>query len=581
MRYFVYFLFLLSASAQLRWDAVPQSKYSDFLVGSKIEDYSFQASAGTTSLIDSKRLTVLMPYDMDCPIAKKLVPEILRLEKSFLKGGVRFLYLKINKFDNENEVAESFKGRGFLGQLCLDEKYQLKVDLKLRTSCEVLLIDSAATLIYRGAINDQYGIGFTRDKAKKHYLKQAIEMSLKHQLPEVRLTSAPGCLLDYEKSKSTKSTGSLTFHKDVSRILQSHCENCHRKDGVAPFELISYEQVKDRRKMIKYVVKKKLMPPWFAEAGGPWLNDCGLSESDKNTLLKWIDDDCPEGDETDAPIALKWESKWLMQSPDLVIKVPQKISIPAEGRIPYKNVYVRIPLKENKWVGALEIRSKQSQVLHHVLIMDDKSGSTKLNKRKFGGGTRGFFAGLVPGQSYTEYPPETGKILRGGSWLKFQLHYTPNGKAVMDEISLAIKFLDEPPKKQIRTVSAFNARFVIPPRTKNYVVKSKFKFPVKATVLAFSPHTHLRGKSFKYELLLPNGKKQMVLDVPNYDFNWQIRYILKTPLKVPAGSQMLCTATYDNSAENPANPNPNVSVRFGDQTEDEMMIGYFEGFLGH
>ncbi|MCM8533893.1 MAG: hypothetical protein NE330_22210 [Lentisphaeraceae bacterium] len=581
MRYFVYFLFLLSASAQLRWDAVPQSEFSKFLVGNKIENYSFLNSSKSVSLVDSEALTVLMPYDMDCPIAKKLVPEILRLEKSFQKEGVRFLYLKVNDLDDQKLLTESFKSRGFSGQLCVDDKNQFKIDLKLRTSCEVLLIDSAGTLIYRGAINDQYGIGFTRDKPKKHYLKQAIEMSLKSQLPHTRLTSAPGCLLDYEKPKTTESKGSLTFHKDISRILQSHCESCHRKDGVAPFELISYEQVKDRRKMIKYVVKNKLMPPWFAEKGGPWLNDCGLSETDRTKLLSWISDNCQEGEESDAPLPLKWESKWLLQNPDFVIKVPQKISIPAEGRIPYKNVYVKIPFKENKWVGALEIRSKQSQVLHHVLIMDDKSGSTKLNKRKFGGGTRGFFAGLVPGQSFTQYPPETGKVLRGGSWLKFQLHYTPNGKAVMDEISLAIKFLDEPPKKQILTVSAFNARFVIPPRTKNYVVKSKFKFPVKATVLAFSPHTHLRGKSFKYELLLPNGKRQVVLDVPNYDFNWQIRYILKTPLKVPAGSQMLCTATYDNSADNPANPNPNVSVRFGDQTEDEMMIGYFEGFLGH
>ena len=153
--------------------------------------------------------------------------------------------------------------------------------------------------------------------------------------------------------------------------------------------------------------------------------------------------------------------------------------------------------------------------------------------------------------------------------------------SVEDNISLALKFHDKKPAKKILTVSAFNARFVIPPHNPNYTIKAEYRFHVNATVLAFSPHTHLRGKAFKYELQYPDGKKKTVLDVPNYDFNWQLRYILKEPLKVPRGSKMLCTAVYDNSAKNPTNPNPNARVRFGDQTEDEMMIGYFEGFIGY
>ena len=575
----VLLLFLtFSLSAQNRWEVSPQKAYEKFLVGAKIDNLQL---SNNTKIIDNKhKLILILAFDSDCPMSRKLAPEVKRIEEEFMSKSVRFIHLSVSSFDQRRKVLSAYKSRGFQGELVFDDNKKVQSYFKMRTTCEVILIDSSGTVIFRGAINDQYGIGFTRETAKNHYLKDALTTSLKQQIPKVRLTSVPGCILESENLPLNLKS-EVTFHNQISRIMQNRCQSCHRKDGVGPFELVSYNQVKGRSKMIKYVIEKKIMPPWFAEGGGPWQNDCSLSSKEERDILSWVKNKCPEGDEKDAPIPLKWDSKWQLDTPDLIINIPQNIKVPAEGKVPYINVFVQIPLKKDRWVSSMEIRSEQSQVLHHVLIMDDPTGSKKLNKRVFRGGTQGFFGALVPGQSLTEYPEGTGKALRAGSWLKFQLHYTPNGKAVEDKISLAVKFLDSPPEKMIRTVSASNARFSIPPNHPNFKIEAQYRFPVNATVLAFSPHTHLRGKSFKYELEYPDGRKKTVLDVPNYDFNWQLRYILQTPLKVPRGSKMICTAIYDNSSDNPANPDPNARVRYGDQTEDEMMIGYFEGYIGY
>ena len=577
MKYFLLLCLSLSLSAQVRWDATSQATHDNYLINRLVPNLSLAIK--NEKLIHPKSITVLAAFDSDCPLSKKIAPSFRRLQLKYKDESVRFIHLSVNAADSLEKVKETFRERAFVGELCFDESKKVASALKLRTTCEVLLIDSKGTLIYRGAVNDQYGIGFSRNEAKNHFLDKAISASLKNAFPQVRMTSAPGCLLEHSKVAPLKQ--SISFHNQVSRILQKRCQECHRDGGSGPFKLISYADVSERKKMIKYVVQKKLMPPWFAEKGGPWLNDCSLSKIEEENILEWIANNCPEGNKLEAPLPLKWSSKWKLKNPDYVLTLPQPIKVSAEGQMPYVNVYVQVALDKDQWISAMEIRSEQSQVLHHVLIMDDPTGSKRLNKKAFGGGVQGFLGGLVPGQSLTEYPVGMGKRLKAGSWLKFQLHYTPNGKAVEDTISLALKFLDKEPTRQMRTVSAFNARFVIPPHEAHHVVKAQYRFPVDATVLTFAPHTHLRGKSFKYELILPDGTKKTVLDIPHYDFNWQLRYMLKEPLKVPRGARMVCTAVYDNSANNPANPNPNQKVRFGDQTDDEMMIGYFEGYIGH
>ncbi|MCM8541919.1 MAG: hypothetical protein NE328_16740 [Lentisphaeraceae bacterium] len=472
------------------------------------------------------------------------------------------------------KVKETYTKRQYKGQILIDSKEQsVARQLGIKTTCEVFLIDGAGTLIYRGAIDDQYGIGFVKKAPENNYLADAIDSLLKKEIPKVRLTTAPGCLVEFEKNQTAKSE--ITFHKDISRVLQAHCQRCHRDGGVGPFNLITYGEVKERRKMLKYVVSKKLMPPWFAHGGGPWVDNYDLSEPERAMILEWIAGGTPEGNKKDTPEAMSWPKEWLLSNPDLVVPLDNKISVKAEGFMKYINVNVKVPTREDKWISAVEIRTTNSEVLHHALVFHLGSDKSKFRTADTSG-VRGFFAGYVPGNQLNVYPEGSGKKLEAGTYLRFQLHYTPNGTAVKDQVSIAFKFHDKKPENVLETKSAFNNRFLIPPGDGNYEVKARHKFLQDGYLVGFSPHAHLRGKAFKYELVAADGSKKTLVDIPRYDFNWQITYQYQQPLSVKAGSYLEVTAHFDNSADNPANPNPKKAVRFGDQTEDEMMIGYFE-----
>ena len=557
-----------------RWAVEPQVNYFENLIDRKINKLQLKNIDGKMSSLyeASSKGTLLFIFDVDCPMSLKLAPKIKRLEEEF--NNITFKHLAISKQVENSDLLKTYKERGFKGELLIDSKEGTAAStLKVKTTCEVFLIDPRGTLIYRGAIDDQYGIGFVKEKPTKHYLKNAVQSYLKDEQPKLRLTSAPGCLVEHKEQAVVDQK--ITFHKDISRLLQSHCQRCHHKGGVGPFELVSYEEVKERRKMLKYVISKKLMPPWFASGGGPWRDNYNLNDAERKIILDWIAGGAPEGDKADAPLPRKFPKKWLMQEPDLVVPLDQKIAVKAEGFMRYQNVNVRVPTKEDKWVSAVEIRTTNPQVLHHALVFHLGADKSKFRFADTSG-VRGFFAGYVPGNQISLYPEGSGKKLEAGTYLRFQLHYTPNGTAVQDQISIAFKFHDKKPANVIETKSAFNNRFLIPPRTDNYKVAARHKFLQGGYLVGFSPHAHLRGKSFKYDLVTPDGKKETLVDIPRYDFNWQITYQYQKPRKIKAGSVLEVTALYDNSENNPANPNPNARVRFGDQTNDEMMIGYFE-----
>lgn len=264
----------------------------------------------------------------------------------------------------------------------------------------------------------------------------------------------------------------------------------------------------------------------------------------------------------------------MIGKPDVVKQIPEPISIKATGRMPYKHVRVKTDFKEDRWVQAVEIQPTSPAVVHHVLVfIQDGSARGSVDERS------GFFAAYVPGNSYQIYPEGLAKRLPAGASLVFQLHYTPNGKATTDQTRLAIKFADEQPKHMIRNIGVANHRISIPPGADNHPEQASLRVPSDVKLLAFMPHMHLRGKAVRYDLVLPNGERQSLLDIPRYDFNWQLEYRLADPLEVPQGSNLEVYAWYDNSKNNPANPDPTTTVRWGPQTEDEMLIGYVEYYI--
>ncbi|MFM7131561.1 MAG: EF-hand domain-containing protein, partial [bacterium] len=463
-----------------------------------------------------------------------------------------------------------------------DKDEKLAAALGARSTTEVLLFDKALTLRYRGAVDDQFAVGTALEKPRHNYLTDAVAALLTDQEITVAVTDPSGCSLDFEKAGTDQTT--VTYHNQISRMIQKNCVECHRDGGLGPFSLESFDDIKAHRGMIRKEVTRGQMPPWFAapatyESHPGWLNDRRMAESEKTALLGWLAGDMPAGDPAEAPLPRKFpDTGWQLGTPDLVLKLPAPIQIPAQGKMPYQHRTIDTKLTEDTWVQAVELRPTDRTVVHHVLVFiappetrgDGDAGNDDVQER------RGFFAGYVPGTSAMIFPEGYGKRVPKGSRLRFQIHYTPNGKATSDQFEFAMTFCKTPPKHEIKVIGVANPGLNIPAGAANHVELARQKVPTDVDILAFMPHMHVRGKAFKYEVLFPDGRRETVLDVPRYDFNWQLRYKLAKPVPVPAGSTIIATAAYDNSEANRANPDPTKNVQWGQQTDEEMMLGYVE-----
>jgi mono/diheme cytochrome c family protein len=383
--------------------------------------------------------------------------------------------------------------------------------------------------------------------------------------------SGPGTL----QQSAAAGNGGITFHNQVSRILQENCQACHRAEGGAPFALVEYGEVFAMRNMIRNAVEAGRMPPWFADpAVGHFSNDASLDAAEKQVLLSWINAGAPEGDPRMAPVAKTWPKGWNIGEPSLVLQIPEAIRIPGDRRLPYQNVEVRTTFTEDKWVQAMQIKPTVPAVVHHVLVFIDEPPAPGERARQQNA-LEGFYAAYGPGGFGIVYPDGMAKRLKAGSTLRFQLHYEPNGQDVVDQTELGFVFADAPPARVIETRAAANARFVIPAGHPNYEVSAEYRFTQSGELLGLVPHMHIRGKAFRYDLIHADGREEVLMNVPSYNFHWQLEYLLETPVKIEPGMRIRATGWFDNSAENPHNPDHTKDVPFGPQTDDEMMIGYF------
>ena len=372
-----------------------------------------------------------------------------------------------------------------------------------------------------------------------------------------------------------------TYARDVAPILQRRCQMCHRPGQVGPFPLLSFEDARGRAKMIAQVVERAAMPPWNADErfDGVFVNQRTLSTTEKQTLASWVAAGMPRGNPAEEPAPRQWPAEWSIGKPDAVfapdtdLKTQQKLpadgfAVPREGVVEYQYFTVKTDFPEDRWVKAFEIHPGSPDVVHHVLVtlqsangfLDDKS----------------FLATYVPGDTPSIYPEGYAKRLPKGATLLFQVHYTPNGVEQKDQSELGLIFAKEPPKEIADTVGILAMNLRIPPGAESYKSSRSFTVPVNATVYSYSPHMHVRGKAFRISATYPDGKQEILLSVPKYDFNWQTRYMLKEPKKVPAGTKILIEAWYDNSSKNPHNPDPTKLVTWGEQTFEEMMIGFID-----
>lgn len=373
----------------------------------------------------------------------------------------------------------------------------------------------------------------------------------------------------------------MTYHRDVARILQQNCVRCHRDGGIAPFALDDLEEVRDRARVIKRVVSEGTMPPWFAaldpgSGSNPWANDCSLSHRDETDLLAWIDSkDRSLGNPADAPLPPAYPEEWSIGAPDLIVPLSRAYDIPATGFMPYQFNVVQTDLTEDRWVSAFEILPSERDVVHHVIVQVHEKDEPV---RNVGEGTGGYWALYVPGNGAHSYPEGFARRIPAGAKISFQIHYTPSGTARQERLRLGLVFSEVPPKYEVKTVGIANTKISIPPGAERHVETKSQILDFDMPLTSFMPHMHVRGSAFTYEVTYPDGKSETLLDIPRYDFNWQLRYDYKTPKLIPRGSSFKITAVYNNSAGNQANPDPTKQVKWGPQTVDEMMLGYLEYF---
>jgi len=524
------------------------------------------------------KATVIAFSSVTCPLCQKLEPTLAALEDAYSKRGVKFIFVNPASTESAGEMKQLVRRLQLDGPYIHDPKGLWTKALGAKSTTESFVLDNAGRLVYRGAIDDQYAIGAALPKPKNRYLADALDAILAGKPVKVTSTSAPGCVLN---EPAEERVAAPTYHGKIQHIIQRSCMPCHRAGGVAPFTLDSYEAVKSRSKMLQFVVKEGIMPPWFAKQGGPWRNDMSLSDADKASLHAWVEAGMPKGESRESPTPLKYESGWTIGKPDAIFQLPEPVKIKPSGVMPYVSINVPTNFTEDKWVNRIEVMPGNRRAVHHVLVF--VRSAERANQSRFQQITDsetldelgGFFGIYVPGNSALNYPKGLAKRIPKGAVLRFQIHYTPYGQETTDQTKIGFVFANEPPTSEVHTASVVNLIFSIPPGADNHRVDAQLRVPTDVQLLSFLPHMHVRAKAAKYELET-GGQTTTLLDVPSYDFNWQLNYALQQPKTVKAGDILKFTAWYDNSERNPANPDPNKTVRWGSQTFDEMHLGYIE-----
>jgi peroxiredoxin len=530
---------------------------------------------------DAKAVVVLF-LGTECPLSNDYLPELTRLHKSYAGKGVHFLGVNANRQDTPARVAAHARKHEVPFAVVKDPANKIADQFGARRTPEAYLLDGAGRVLYQGRIDDQFGIGYRRPgKPTRRDLACALDEALAGKAVSVARTEPAGCFI--ARVRSTKDDGKVTWAKHVSRIVQKRCQECHRPGQIGPMALLKYEDAVAWADTIREVIDDGRMPPWHADPRfGTWSNDRRLTAQEKQTLKAWLDADMPRGDDRDLPPPLTFSSEWKIGKPDVVVQMPKSFKVPAEtpkGGVPYKYFTVPTNFKEDRWVERAEARPGAAAVVHHMLIFIRKPGA--IFNPEAPGST---LCGMAPGDLPLILKPGFAKKIPAGGSLIFQMHYTPNGKEAEDRSSVALIFAKKPPKHQVLTKPILNPWFMsraqsIPAGAANHPMEASHTWKEDVRVMHFFPHMHLRGKDFRYEAIHPDGKKETLLSVPRWDFNWQSVYRAEKPVRIPKGSKLHCLGHFDNSKNNPSNPDPSKRVYWGDQTWEEMLVGWIDYYI--
>ena len=503
----------------------------------------------------------------ECPIGNSYIPQLNALNQKYLKQKVKFAVINSNLSDTAEEIkkhALNYKLR--LPVLIDKEQVALDIFGATRTP-EAFILDRRRNIRYVGRIDDRIGYRFKRAEARRADLEEALKQLLAGETPAIAVTEPEGCLIT--RKSNTETTNKVTYASHIAKLIQTRCQKCHRDNTAAPFALLNYDDARNWSEMIKETVLTRRMPPWNADPRfGKFENDLHMSPQEITMLTSWIDAGMPKGDEDSIPANPKYSDGWQIGEPDHVFKMPLTYKVQASGTVAYQYFVTPTGFEEDVWIQSAEARPGNWKAVHHIIVYHRPKGSKQTRRLESLGG-------FAPGEEPTMFPEGVGIRLPAGHELVWQLHYTPTGKEELDCSEFAVKFCKSPPEHVARQDAALSFSFRIPPNSSRHKVVATRTINANSELLAVMPHMHVRGKEFKYLAKFPDGGERTLLSVPFYDFNWQHEYRFTKPVYLPKGTVIECTAYFDNSAENPANPEPSKWVTWGDQTWEEMMIGFY------
>jgi peroxiredoxin len=565
----------------------------------KIDPFTLTDSAGkvfTLPGFPGKKAVVVVFLSFNCPVSNGYSPTLAALHKDYSGKGVAFVGINASDDLTAADLAKSAAEYRLPFPILKDDSFKAADAFKARTSPEAFVLDHNRVLRYRGRIDNSYAARLRKNnKTTQHDLKDALDDLLAGKSVRTPATKALGCPL--QRERVVKKNGKVTYHRDVLPILQNHCQHCHRPGEVGPFSLMTYKQALTWGSDIKEYTQARKMPPWKPVEGLTFHNERKLSDAELKTLASWVDGDMAEGDPKDAPKTKTFTDGWQLGKPDLVLTVPEVMTVGAGGKDLFRCFVMPTGLKEEKYVVAVEVRPGNKRIVHHSLNFFDTSGQARKLQQKekdrtkkpdeqdlgpgysvamgIGfiprSGANGGIGGWAPGQRARYLPEGYGYRLPAGSDFILQLHYHRNGRLEKDRTRVGLYFARRKDMKPYKNAVIPGRFLVIPAGVEKFKVNGTIECEEDGELRSIMPHMHMLGKEIKVTMTPPGGKAQTLISITDWDYNWQETYFLEKSIKVTKGTKFRVDAVYDNSAKNPNNPfNPPQWVRLGEQTDNEM-----------
>ncbi len=556
---------VLSAAPSYSDAVAPPARVDDF----RLTDHELHSHQ--LSRLADARAVVLITQMNGCTIVRHHASTIKALRERYANRGVEFLMLNSTPSDRREDIVAEAKDYGLDLPILMDSNQLVGEQLGVTRTSEAIVIDPKTwQIVYRGAIDDRVTYERQRERARHTWLQDALDAVLADQPVTVSRQPAVGCLISFPERDAPRTTP-VSYVETIAPLIQNKCVPCHQSKGIGPMALTSYEAIKPWAPMIREVIRTQRMPPWHADPTvGHFLQDKSLSTEQIKALVHWVEAGAPRGQGAD-PLAAQTFTveEWPLGPPDLVLDIPS-YDVPVTGIIDYQRPAVLNPLAEGKWLRASTIKVENRQAVHHILTGYMKTPPAPGQPAHESTWSVSVGAYAVGAES-TIQPPDTGVYLPPGGAIGFQVHYTTFGKAVTERSKIALYFHKDTPTFAMQGTAIFNPNIRIPANTDNVEQHAYVTFPKDALLFSAFPHAHYRGSSSHLTLETPDGRRTLLLALPRYDFNWQRYYYFAQPVSVPAGSRLIAAFTYDNSVRNPANPDHNRVVPWGEQTFDEML----------